>query len=472
MQPFSHFSAEIRAFLFISLTNRPDNCIVVNGSFSHEAGFYAEGRAMNHTSGRLIIGLTGSLGSGCTTLSKALEDRGFKRISISSLIKSKFRDLHEGKEPTRASYGPDWRAELQDIGNKGRRGEFSPDRNSETDVRTYWIELALKSVQPEEEDIVIDGIRNAGEIEWLRNRYPNFWLVAVFADQEKRWSRLRGTYDHDEKAFLRDDQRDSGEEEKSGQAVQSCVYEADYVLKNVSPIEPPSDVKARLFARLEEPLKGMRNEEGFRGPLPAEVFMATAVSQSHASQCLKRKVGALIVDGENKIPLSVGYNENPVGMESCYSLYEQVCYKDRVMASRLEKMVPFFCPECGTRHSKIGPPYLCNGKMNGGKPCRCNLKQRFFPSRAIELCTAIHAEERAILSLAGRSADGCTIFVNTFPCFQCARQIVNARIKKVVYVEAYPIEEAVEFLKTNNVVIEPFEGFKPRVFNQVFKQVE
>jgi dCMP deaminase len=88
------------------------------------------------------------------------------------------------------------------------------------------------------------------------------------------------------------------------------------------------------------------------------------------------------------------------------------------------------------------------------------------------LCTAIHAEERAILSLAGRNADGCTIYVNTFPCFQCARQIVNAGIKKVVYVEAYPIEEAVDFLKTNGVEIEPFQGFTPRVFNQVFRQVE
>ncbi|HPC95301.1 MAG TPA: deaminase [Sedimentisphaerales bacterium] len=427
---------------------------------------------MDRTSGKLIVGLTGSLGSGCTTLSKALEDRGFKRVSISSLIKDKFRALHQGKEPSRASYGPDWRAELQDIGNRGRQGEFAQERNSGEDFRPYWVRLALSKVKPEEEDVVIDGIRNAGEVEWLRNRYRSFWLVAVFADQKVRWSRLRETYDHDEKAFLRDDRRDSGEEERSGQTVQRCVYEADYVLKNVTPIEPPSKVKADLFTRLEEPLKGMRKEKGFRGPLAAEVFMATAVSQSHASQCLKRKVGALIVDDENKIPLSVGYNENPVGMESGFSLYRQVCHKDRVMASRLEKMTPFFCPECGTKHDEIRPPYVCNGKMAEGQLCRCNLKQKFFPSRGIELCTAIHAEERAILSLGGRSADGCTIYVNTFPCFQCARQIVNAPIKKVVYVEAYPIEEAVELLKANNVVIEPFEGFKPRVFNQVFRQVE
>ncbi len=202
--------------------------------------FLAEGRAMSQSSKNLILGLTGSLGSGCTTLSKALADKGFRRVSISSLIKDKFKELHTGQEPTQASYGADWRAELQDIGNKGRRGEFARDGDSGKDFRAYWVELVLSGTDPGKEDIVVDGIRNAGEVEWLRNRYPNFWLVAVFSDQEKRWSRLKQNYDHDEKVFLRDDRRDSGEDEKSGQSVQTCVYEADYVLKNADTIEPPA----------------------------------------------------------------------------------------------------------------------------------------------------------------------------------------------------------------------------------------
>jgi dephospho-CoA kinase len=69
--------------------------------------FLAEGRAMSQSSKNLIIGLTGSLGSGCTTLSNALADKGFKRVSISRLIKDRFRELHEGLEPTQESYGPD-----------------------------------------------------------------------------------------------------------------------------------------------------------------------------------------------------------------------------------------------------------------------------------------------------------------------------------------------------------------------------
>ncbi|MBN1509499.1 MAG: hypothetical protein JW955_21810, partial [Sedimentisphaerales bacterium] len=435
----------------------------------------AKGRTVSQTHTNLIVGLVGSLGSGCTTVSEAPAEEGFKRVSIPSLIKDKFRELHPGRKPTQESYGPDWRAELQDIGNRGREGEFLEDAGTGKDHNAYWVDLALSPVDSKSDDIVIAGIRNPGEVESLRRKYPSFWLVAVYADYTTRWNRLKdtGAYPR-ETVFQRDDQRDSDEGDRHGhgQNVQRCVYEADYVLKNIDTIEPPSKVKSRLFERLAEQFEGMRGDEGFRRPLSAEIFMATAVSQSHASQCLQRKVGALIVDEGNRIPLSVGYNENPVGMESCFSLYDQICYKNQVIASRLEKMAPFFCPECGKKHHRIDPPYVCDGATDKGQPCRCNFRQKFFPSRGIELCAAIHAEERAILSLGGRSADGCTMYVNTFPCFQCARHIVNAGIKKVVYVEAYPIEEAVGFLKSNGVVIEPFEGFKPRVFNRVFKQVE
>ena len=89
----------------------------------------------------------------------------------------------------------------------------------------------------------------------------------------------------------------------------------------------------------------------------------------------------------------------------------------------------------------------------------------------MELCTAIHAEERAIRSLHGRSADLGMLFTTTFPCFQCARYIVDAGIKRVIYVEAYPVQEAKDFLIKNGVKVDPFEGFMARAFNLIFRQV-
>jgi deoxycytidylate deaminase len=64
------------------------------------------------------------------------------------------------------------------------------------------------------------------------------------------------------------------------------------------------------------------------------------------------------------------------------------------------------------------------------------------------------------------------MYVTTFPCFQCARYIVDARIAKVVYVEPYPVIESARFLEMNGVLSVPFEGFKARAFNLIFKQVE
>lgn len=432
---------------------------------------------MDHVRDKLMIGLTGSLGSGCTTLAEALETKGFERISISLLIKEKFKKLNGGKEPSLEGFGDDWRAELQDIGNRGRKGEFAEPRENGKDYRSYWVDMALKDFEDLNKDIVIDGLRNIGEVQALRRDYSQFWLVAVYADYGTRWTRIKQLNMYpNEKVFIRDNERDSGEDDRFGQNVQLCVLEADYVINNDERIDPPSQIGRKLGKRLERPFDGFRSVGSMNGqellkPLPAEVFMATAVSQSHASQCIKRRVGALVVDETNKIPLSVGYNDNPIGMESCFSLYDNYCFKDKVMETKLENMAPFFCPECGTKHKTIEPPWRCNTKKGNGAQCRCNFKLKFFPSRCMEVCTAIHAEERAIRSLGYRNAEGCTLYVNTFPCLLCCRYIKDTQITKVVYVEAYPVVEAIEFLKINKINIEAFEGFTPRVFNQVFRQV-
>jgi len=431
---------------------------------------------MNDAKKNFVIGLTGSLGSGCSTLSKALEEKGFKRISLSDPIKDKFKELHQGKEPTTESFGKDWRAELQDIGNKGRQGKYITDstESNNGNHNNYWINLVLKDVESYQGNIVIDGIRNIGEVERLREKYLHlhFWLVAVYADYETRWKRIKNRYPNED-VFKRDDLRDSDEDEKFGQNVQKCVYEADFVFKNQEEIRPNSKIPEKLAEKFMPQVSVMKGENP-RNPTIHEVSMATAVSQSNASRCIKRKVGALIVD-ENNIPISVGYNDNPIGMLSCLDLYKEQCYKDMVMESKLEEMGPVYCPKCGKQHKSLSKPWKCNGEIEedgNKKKCRYNFKLKFFPSRNMELCTAIHAEERAIRSLGGRSVEGCTLYVNTFPCFQCSRYIKDADIKKVVYVEAYPVKEAVDFLKENGIIIEAFEGFKPRVFNQVFKQIE
>jgi len=50
--------------------------------------------------------------------------------------------------------------------------------------------------------------------------------------------------------------------------------------------------------------------------------------------------------------------------------------------------------------------------------------------------------------------------------------ILDAGIKKLVYVEAYPVKETAVFLKKNGIdEIRPFSGFTARAFFRVFPKV-
>ena len=48
---------------------------------------------------------------------------------------------------------------------------------------------------------------------------------------------------------------------------------------------------------------------------------------------------------------------------------------------------------------------------------------------------AVHAEQNAILNARGKNLEGCSIYVNLFPCHDCARNIIQSGIKKVYYLE-------------------------------------
>lgn len=408
-----------------------------------------------------MVGVTGPLGAGVTTTTRALEANGFRRISLSDPIKKELLKRENRPKDTLfdAHHFPDWRRKLQDIGNELR-----------VTSRGHWVQEALIELPDTEDDLVIDSIRNVGEIETLRDRFSRFFLIAVHAGSQLRWERLREIYDKDQKCFDRDDLRDSSEETLEGQQVEKCVLLADFVFRNDANAGASDSQKKTIYARLNQDLELMRavddvkrSSQFHRAPTVDEVNMAMAYAQSHASRCLKRHVGAVIV-GEDGFALSVGYNENPSGMKPCEHQY-RYCFKDEDMKQKLEAMHDIACVSCGAPVSRLEDPWKC-------EKCRDSFKLRFFPNRNMELCTAIHAEERAIRSLDGRSASNGTLYTTTFPCFQCARLIVDSGIRRIVYVEAYPVKESLRFLGLNNILVEPFNGFKARAFNLVFRQME
>lgn len=119
-------------------------------------------------------------------------------------------------------------------------------------------------------------------------------------------------------------------------------------------------------------------------------FMGLAYRVRERSSCHHRQVGALVVR-ENRI-LATGYNQPPSGFPHCD---QTECIRDAL-------------------------------KIESGQNQ--------------EICYAAHAEQNAISQAArfGISTNGSTIYVTHRPCSICARLIVNAGIKRVVFAEGYP----------------------------------
>src|SRR5438067_523195 len=119
----------------------------------------------------LVIGLTGPIGSGVSTVAEILGANGFHRLRLSDLIKQELAG-EERLANVKAVEGlPHLRSKMQDLGDKKRQGSSL----------SYWIDKAVSSAPPDA-DLVIDGIRNLGEVERLRNDlYTRFYLVAVVA---------------------------------------------------------------------------------------------------------------------------------------------------------------------------------------------------------------------------------------------------------------------------------------------------
>ena len=113
------------------------------------------------------------------------------------------------------------------------------------------------------------------------------------------------------------------------------------------------------------------------------------------SYCHRRQVGALVV--KNKAIISDGYNGTPSG-------FENVCEDE----------------------NNITKPYV------------------------------LHAEANAITKLARshNSSDGATLYVTASPCIECAKLIIQAGIKRVVYSEKYRLDDGLKLLQRAGIDIE------------------
>ena len=79
-----------------------------------------------------------------------------------------------------------------------------------------------------------------------------------------------------------------------------------------------------------------------------------------------------------------------------------------------------------------------------------------------EICRAVHAEQNAIIQAAvdGVKIKGGTLYVNTFPCSICTRMIINAEIKRIVYLSDYEDELSRQMLDETDIEVVKFKSKK------------
>jgi deoxycytidylate deaminase len=401
----------------------------------------------------LVIGLTGSFGSGCSTMRESLVSLGFQAVSLSSYVKKAWEDRNKKA----ADLAP--RKELQDMGDELR----------EKSGKTYYLaELALQEARTKgnfEKPLVFDSIRNLGELQFLRKIFRNFFLFAVDCSPKNRWERVKRHYidlQLNENQFAIDDSRDKYDERtKYGQQVELCVDDADVLIDNEKPF-PTRDIQIERLAAKINPYVSLVKGEITRSPSPFELYMAMAYTESSMSQCMQRHVGAVIVDERNEAVVSVGYNETPFGIEPCKTKYNR-CSREVYKIKYFQKLESFGekCPKCGEPIKDSKPPFLC-------KKCKFNLDKYFIADKALDRCAALHAEEKAILNVGTRDIQGFTIHTTTFPCYSCAKKIVHSKLGVVVYVEPYPDQDAVDVLSEGHVNVIKFEGVKARAYFGIF----
>lgn len=397
-----------------------------------------------------IIGVTGSFGSGCTTLCYALEDLGkdhnlkVKRFKISDEIREE-----AGKSGTDS---PD-RPLLQTIGN-----EFREKYGNE-----YWAKIILSKIEADEDGIfVVDGIRNLGEVKEFR-KYRPFFLVGVDCSTENRWERLKNkVYKGDKLAFEQDDRRDRDEGLPYGQQVLRCVEEADIIFINEEKFPTELRVQDEIKDRFEDNLLLITGKQP-RMPNLSETIMAVASNLALQSRCVKRCVGAVLCSKEGFI-VSAAYNAVPYPGKSCHEEY-RMCYRDVYRNELRKQMKSSFahCPNCGAKleNGSTSEDFRCS-------TCKVKLTKFFPPIRALDKCRALHAEEAVILRTPQFQINGSTLYTTTFPCLQCAKRITHAGLKEVVYIDPYPEEEPIILLEEADVKTVKFGGVKAQAFYRFF----
>lgn len=462
-------------------------------STTKETTFRAKERITKAITPELVIALCGPLGTPLHRVSEKLSllltrDHKYNRvetIKLSDFIRKygkpksneSIEDLIEAGNSMRSKYSASVLAQLavREIA-LNRAGEVSAESNDESG--TLQDGDLLRPAPVIRHCHIIDSIKNSQELELLRLVYGRLLhVISVYSPLEIRTQELEKKLGSLSKVFELIN-RDSGEEEKSGQSVRDVFPLADFFLRVSAGTDEQIEESLRRYLDL---LLGVR----IITPTPAERAMYEAHSAARNSACLSRQVGAAISDsngdllavGWNDVPRAFGglYESNPKNPgvdymdQRCWQKNGGTCFNDAekdAIASKLTKTLIAEGIVSSTDEPTIKEKLRRSGELKG----------------LIEFSRAVHAEMHALLNAgqsAGQKIRGGTLYVTTYPCHSCARHIIASGIREIRFIEPYRKSLAVRLhsdaiteneLDDKKVRIIPFDGVAPSRFLDLFSE--
>lgn len=286
---------------------------------------------------------------------------------------------------------------------------------------------------------------------------------------------------------------DNTELKKLREGINKCYHQADFFLT----YESDKDTKLSKH-KVKQQLKRFFNllhGFPFATPTKDEYAMYMAFSSALRSADLSRQVGAVITTingdilatGANDIPKSGGGLYRARLNEQNGSIYDDALGRDYMRgfdSNVIEKNLLIDNIYAALEN------YVDATKIEDIKSAIANSKLKDIT----EYGRVVHAEMEALMACARGhvSSDGAVLYCTTFPCHNCAKHIIAAGIKRVVYIEPYakskalpfhfdsvvdeeenPIEELIKskipIEPQKKVIFESFIGVGPHLFRQLFK---
>ncbi len=300
---------------------------------------------------------------------------------------------------------------------------------------------------------IIRSLKTPDELETLRSVYgPRLVVVAAYSPRELRVKELEARIQASRKDAKREAwvhqpeeliDRDEKEQQIGGQDVSGTFHRADFFIRGWNRDVILADLKRTFSILFGDP---------FRTPTRDEYCQFMAAGAALRSAEFGRQVGAAIATSEGSV-ISLGTNEVPKAHGgSCWEEdgdgkrdfeigdidtnrrhFDALSKKlTKEVDGRLQAVIEEMPGEADrelldalrTAVVESLPADLRAGGLN----------------ELTEFGRAVHAEMNALLDAARRgiTVQDSTLYTTTFPCHNCARHIIGAGVKRVVFIEPYP----------------------------------